>query len=378
MSLRRRATVGLAAAALGTAAAGGAALVQRRRIRARRAESDGDFGSIRSEPLTVVTGDGVRLHAEVDEVSTGSTARTGSTSADGSTWDEGEEPVLVFVHGYALNLDCWHFQRAHFRGRRRMVLFDQRSHGRSGRSAKDNATIDQLGHDLKCVLDRLVPDGRAVLVGHSMGGMSILALAEHYPELFGDRVVGAALISTTAGGLRSHRAISPLLPDRVMSQLTPRVIAGLARAPGLVDTARRAGSDIGFLVTGRFAFGDEVPASYVEFVDDMLAQTSFDVLAEFFPNFDALDKFEVLKAFDQIPTVIVCGDRDLLTSVGHSRKMASRLPGAQLVECAGAGHMVILERSEQVNAALEQLIGQAEGSTEPIGSGPGSAGSSAP
>jgi len=351
MSPGRRTVLGIAAAALGTAAAGGTALVQRRRIRARRADGrPGEFGSLRSDPVTIVASDGIKLYAEVDEAT-----------------DHADGPTLVFVHGYALNLDCWHFQRAHFRGERPMVFYDQRSHGRSKRSTKGNATIDQLGHDLKCVLDQLAPDGRVVLIGHSMGGMTIMALAEHYPEMFGQRVAGVALVSTTAGGLRSHRAISSLLPDRVMGQITPRIMAGLARAPSLVEGARRAGSDIGFLLTSRFAFGDEVPVSYIEFVDEMLAQTPFEVIAEFFPNFDALDKFEVLEAFEQVPTVIICGDDDLMTSVDHSRKMASRLPGARLVECPGAGHMVILERPNQVNPALEEMLAEATANDSPPG-----------
>lgn len=351
MSPGRRTVLGIAAAALGTAAAGGTALVQRRRIRTRRADGrPGEFGSLRSDPVTIVASDGIKLYAEVDEAT-----------------DHADGPTLVFVHGYALNLDCWHFQRAHFRGERRMVFYDQRSHGRSKRSTKGNATIDQLGHDLKCVLDQLAPDGRVVLIGHSMGGMTIMALAEHYPEMFGQRVAGVALVSTTAGGLRSHRAISSLLPDRVMGQITPRIMAGLARAPSLVEGARRAGSDIGFLLTSRFAFGDEVPVSYIEFVDEMLAQTPFEVIAEFFPNFDALDKFEVLEAFEQVPTVIICGDDDLMTSVDHSRKMASRLPGARLVECPGAGHMVILERPNQVNPALEEMLAEATANDSPPG-----------
>ena len=360
-----RRAIAIAAAALGSAAAGGA-LLQRRQVRTRRAEGRAggreadELGSLHSDAVTVTASDGVRLHAEVDEVS------PGSTDGGGSARDGATSPTLVFVHGYALNLDCWHFQRLHFRGRHRMVFFDQRSHGRSERSSKERATIDQLGHDLKCVLDQLATEGPVVLIGHSMGGMSIMALSEHYPGLFGDRVAGVALISTTAGGLRSHRAISPLLPDRLMSQITPRVMAGLARAPGLVDGARRAGSDIGFLATSKFAFGDEVPTSYVEFVDEMLARTPFDVLAEFFPNFDSLDKFAVLEAFDQVSTVIICGDHDLLTSIGHSRKMASRLPRARLVECAGAGHMVILERPDEVHAALEQLIGDATSGSSPV------------
>jgi pimeloyl-ACP methyl ester carboxylesterase len=266
----------------------------------------------------------------------------------------------VLVHGYALNHDCWHFQRRFLRGKRRVVLYDQRSHGRSSRSSAQRATIDQLGDDLKTVLDRLVPEGPVVLAGHSMGGMTIMALAEQHPELFGDRVVGVALISTTAGGLRPHRIISKLIPDSVGGQAGLRLMTMLSRAPELVDSARRLGSNIGFLVTDQFAFGEEVPASYVEFVDEMLAGTPFEVLAEFYPHFEKLDKFSVLHCFEKVPTTIVCGTKDVLTSVGHSRKLAKRITGSRLVEASGAGHMVIMEKADKVNAALEDLIAVAE------------------
>jgi pimeloyl-ACP methyl ester carboxylesterase len=264
----------------------------------------------------------------------------------------------VFVHGYALNLDCWHFQREYFRGKHRMVFFDQRSHGRSGHSDKEHATIDQLGDDLATVLTELVPEGKVVLVGHSMGGMSMLALAERHPSLF-DRVAGAALISSTAGGLRTHRIISRLIPDSLGSQIGTRLIAGLALAPELVDRVRRRGSNIAFLVAGQFAFGGEVPAAYVEFVDNMLASTSFEVLASFFPNFDSLDKFAALEPFARVPTYVISGTKDVLTSVEHSRTMASRIPGATLIECEGAGHMVILEQKDGVNHSLEELFASA-------------------
>lgn len=351
MSLRRRA-LGVAAAAAGTAAAGGAAavLTQRRAVRRRRrsASTPGDdFGGLRSAPLRVRTTDGILLHAEVDEPDVPDELM--------------DTPTLVFVHGYALNLDCWHFQREHFRGTHRLVFYDQRSHGRSERSSAGHATIEQLAQDLYAVLDQLVPDGPVVLVGHSMGGMTVIALADDHPELFGDRVVGVGLVSTTAGGLKTHRLLGPYLPDRLMRQVTPRAMALLARAPGLVDGARRTGSDIGFWATQMFAFGSEVPTSYVEFVDEMLRQTPFEVIAEFFPNFEDLDKFQVLQAFAQVPTVIVCGTEDVMTSIGHSRKMAARLPTAELVEVPGAGHMVILESSEQVNTALDRVVAATAG-----------------
>ncbi len=353
MNKARIAKWALAGTGAAVAAVATGVVVERRVVKSRKAASRGadELGGLRGDTVAVETPDGVTLHAEVDEVVPYDTGRR--------EHDPGEATV-VLVHGYALNLDCWHFQRAHLRGKRRIVLYDQRSHGRSSRSDVEHANIDQLGHDLKTVLDRLVPEGPVVLAGHSMGGMTIMSLAEHHPELFGDRVVGVALVSTTAGGLRPHRILSKLIPDSVGGQVGLRLMTLLSRAPELVDSARRLGSNIGFLVTDQFAFGEEVPASYVEFVDSMLAQTPFEVLAEFYPHFEKLDKFSVLHCFEKIPTTILCGTKDVLTSVGHSRKLAKRISGSRLVEASGAGHMVIMEKADKVNTALDDLVASAE------------------
>ena len=98
--------------------------------------------------------------------------------------------TLVFVHGYALNLDCWHFQREAFRGKHRMAFYDQRSHGRSERGDREHATIDQLGDDLARVIETVAPKGKVILVGHSMGGMSIIAFAERHPKAFAQAGLG--------------------------------------------------------------------------------------------------------------------------------------------------------------------------------------------
>lgn len=340
MTLRRR-VLGVAAAGLGVAAAGTAFGVVRQRRAIVRRPAPGDLvplGSLRGEPRTVVAEDGVPLHVEVDE---------GGDPGD---------PTLVFVHGYALNLDCWHFQRASFRGRFRSVYYDQRSHGRSGRAPDGHATIEHLGDDLAQVLGQVVPEGRVVLVGHSMGGMTIMALAEQHPELFGERVAGLALVATTAGGLSPHRVLLPVLPDGIGGELAQRLVAGLARSSRTVDGLRRVGKDLALVATDLFAFGDEVPSSYVEFVDAMLAGTPFEVLAEFFGNFSDLDKFAVLEAFERVPTTIVCGTADRLTPVEHSEKLHRLVAGSRYVACEGAGHMVILERHRDVDAALADLV----------------------
>lgn len=346
----------------GAAVAGTAVQAARRRsIVARPGAGDEiPFGSLHSDPVHVIAEDGVSLHVEVDEYDGG----PGDGDGEGGRRRRreettGDEVTVVFVHGYALNLDCWHFQRAGYRGLVRSVYYDQRSHGRSGRSSSKNATIEQLGEDLLAVLDHVAPDGRVVLVGHSMGGMSIIALAEAHPELFGDRVAGVALISTTAGGLSPHHILLPVLPKGMGGLMATRLITALSRGSRAIDGLRRVGRDFALVATDKFAFGGDVPGTYVTFVDSMLSRTPFEVLAEFFPGFDSLDKFATINAFERVPTTIICGTADKLTSIGHSRKMHKLLPDSRLVEFEGAGHMVILERHVEVNAALDDLLAAA-------------------
>ncbi len=99
----------------------------------------------------------------------------------------------------------------------------------------------------------------------------------------------------------------------------------------------------------------------MRFVDDMLSATPFEVVADFFPSLGALDKFDHVEVLDRIPVSIICGTADRLTSIGHSRKLARPHPQrSRLLECEGAGHMVTMERHDQVNAELDQLITAAD------------------
>jgi pimeloyl-ACP methyl ester carboxylesterase len=338
MSVKRR----LIGAAAGLAAAGvaiGVGVAQRSRVIARRGAGDEiPFGSLRSTPLNIITDDGIDLHAEVDE----------------AAGDDGDL-TIIFAHGYSLNLDCWHFQRAGWRGQIRTVFYDQRSHGRSARSTEDHSTIDQLGSDLRRVIEQASP-GPCVLIGHSMGGMGIIALAEQHPELFGDKVVGVGLISTTAGGLDPGRVLFPMLPLGVGGRVMGRAVRTLYRGHQIVDLARKWSHAVSEVATDMYAFGDDVPRHYVDFVYDMLNTTPFAVVADFYPAFATMEKFEHVEVLGRVPTAVICGTADKVTSIGHARKLHAQIPGSSLLECEGAGHMVILERHADVNAELDDLI----------------------
>jgi pimeloyl-ACP methyl ester carboxylesterase len=356
----------LAGAAMGVVAAGVTtrAVVKRSGLDAHELTALGALGSLHGEPMTVRTADGLKLHVEVDDVdpADGADGAEGPDGAEG-TANPPHRPTVVFVHGYALNLRSWHFQRRDLRGDYRQVFYDQRSHGRSERSDRHHANIDQLGRDLLAVLDATAPTGPVVLVGHSMGGMTIMALADQHPEMFGSRVTGVALIATSVGGLGALTLGLPGLPGRFIDVLAPATVALLARAPAVVDSGRRVGGALGFAVTRRTAFGTRAPAAYVEFTDQMLQSTPIDVVADFLPGFDSYDKVAALVSLSHVQTLILCGSQDKMTPVRHSRETAERLPTAEFCEIEGAGHMVILERHDEVNRSLRDLLARASGTS---------------
>jgi pimeloyl-ACP methyl ester carboxylesterase len=337
-------SAGLVGAALGAAVAGVAVgLVAEKaavgRLGRRDLAAGERFGGIRGRPVEVIADDGTLLHVETD----------GPDDA---------QLTVVWTHGYALNSDMFHYQRRDLRRpEERFVFWDQRSHGRSVRGHRDRATIDQLGRDLDAVLQAVVPRGPLVLIGHSMGGMTIMALADQRPELFGDRVIGVGLIGTSSGQLNELTLGIPLLDSKLATRFRPGIMAVLGRQHHIIERGRRIGSDVGFLLTKRYAFASDVPPSVVEFAAEMIAATPIDVLAEFYPSLDAHEKVAALAAFNNgVEVLVLLGAEDRLTPVEHSWEIVRNVPGAELIVVPSAGHLVMLEHPGIVNEHLRALI----------------------
>ncbi len=332
---------------LGVAAAGAAVgFAAERYVVGRSLRGDDPYveeplGMLRGAPHAVETDDGVHLHVEVDEP------------------DGRPELTVVFSHGYALNLDSWHFQRRDLRGQARLVFWDQRSHGRSSHAPEGTVSFARLAADLSQVIDETAPRrGRIVLVGHSMGGMTILALAQARPDLFADRVAGIALVAT------SHQNVDATLgmsgpAGRLAHRIAPGLVAALARQPDLIERGRRAGSDLGYVLTKRYAFVGRASPSLVAFTAKMNATTPIDVVAEFLPLFAANDQKAAVAALPPVPILVIAAKQDRLTPVEHSRELAAMLPTADYVEVPEAGHMVLLEKHEIVTDRLQKLLERA-------------------
>ncbi|MCX4964277.1 alpha/beta hydrolase [Streptomyces sp. NBC_00654] len=367
---------GIAGAAIGVIAAGAAAGVAVERLtvgrgmrkKARLAlDATGPYGSLRGMPGRALADDGTELYYEVDETEPPAPAEAAGEGGAGSRrrrlfGRKAPVPVtVVFSHGYCLSQDSWHFQRAALRGLVRTVHWDQRSHGRSerGRAQADGVPvgIDQLGRDLKAVIDAAAPEGRLVLVGHSMGGMTMMALADQYPALIRDRVAAVAFVGTSSGKLGEVSFGLPVAGVNAVRRVLPGVLKALGSQAELVERGRRATADLFAGLIKRYSFGSrDVDPAVSRFAERLIESTPIDVVAEFYPAFTEHDKSGALPAFRDLPVLILAGDKDLVTPSSHSEAIADVLPDAELVIVPDAGHLVMLEHPETVTDRLADLL----------------------
>jgi pimeloyl-ACP methyl ester carboxylesterase len=267
--------------------------------------------------------------------------------------------TIVFVHGFCLRMGAFHFQRTRLHDRLgpgvRMVFYDQRGHGRSGEGAADTYTLTQLGEDLESVLTAVAPRGVIVLVGHSMGGMTVLSHARQFPDRYGQRIVGAALISTAAEGVTR----SPL--GEILKNPALEALRFTARsAPKLMHRGRNVSRSLIGPVLRAASFSDlQVSRSLDAFSQKMMNATPIATLVGFLEALEKHDETGGLWTLLRVPTLIACGDHDLLTPDEYSRKMAASLPLSELVIVTGASHLALLDKPDAINDGLVRLVGRA-------------------
>jgi pimeloyl-ACP methyl ester carboxylesterase len=230
-------------------------------------------------------------------------------------------PTVVFSHCWTGRMDLWGgVARRLVAAGHRVVLYDQRGHGHStlGRA---RLTVDRLGDDLRTVLEALdVRD--AVLAGHSMGGMTVQALAANHPEVVASRARGIVLAGTAA-----HVSRVP-------------VPAGVAHAVlGDRRTARLEAQDPWSM---RRIFGDVVHRAHADVARDALLATTGAARAECLVAMTRMDYRRGLSTID-VPTVVVVGSKDRLTAPARARVLAAAIPSARLDVLDGIGHMLPLE-----------------------------------
>lgn len=324
MSTRSRVVkgVGLAAGA-GLAAYAGARFAARHARRREDPHAGEAFDPAFDAEHAIESADGAKIHAV----------------------ERGSGLPVVLAHGVTNDHRTWFHQLEDLPSRGiRAVAFDQRGHGRS--SVGDAGFgVGPLAEDLRAILEEL--DLRnAVLVGHSMGGMGVQALACHFPEVVEERVAGLVLVGTSSHALRFWRSI-----DRIPERFLHGSEAWFDRLM-LHD-------DLGYLTT-RLGLGRRPHSSHVELVRRMVLECPLDTRGR---ATRALMGYDVrgLLGDVAVPVLVVCGTRDVLTPVAASRRIVEALPTAELRLLRGSGHMPMLEAADQVTDLIAEFAHEVAG-----------------
>ncbi|MCH5642158.1 MULTISPECIES: alpha/beta fold hydrolase [unclassified Gordonia (in: high G+C Gram-positive bacteria)] len=336
----------------GVAAAGAARNLARKRVAGKvDPYADVDFTTIYADAAsTVETDDGLELAVRTVDL---------GGVADGAT----PELTVIFVHGFSLRMASWHFQRLQLAEEwadrdYRLVFFDHRGHGKSDPAPDDTCTIAQLGDDVAAVIRATAPVGHVVLVGHSMGGMSLMGLARRHSHLFthDGPVAGVGLVATASRGVTEAG-----LGEGLGNPIVDAFRLSVRRAPRLVQAGRgvtRAALEP-VLVAASFGptfFSPKAGRA----VEKMIQNTPIDTIVNFLNALETHDETTALPVIAQVPTTVVCGDRDRLTPLENSVRMYSEFGlDSRLVVVKGAGHMVQMEQPRLVTDAVVDLVDRA-------------------
>jgi len=267
-------------------------------------------------------------------------------SHDGGTIrvvEAGEGPPIVLSHGVTLSVRTWFHQLEQLPAAGfRVLAFDHRGHGESV-CGDSGHSLENLGEDLRSVLLGL--DLRdAVLVGHSMGGVAVQQFVTSFPDIARERVRGIVLLSTLA---RAPFAKHKSRYERPVAS----IVQHLPDSTALWNT-RNLG-----LVLARVGFGKDPQPSHVELVRRMMLECSDETRRLAPHTLVGLDLTRAIARID-IPTLVIGGTADVLTPPSDARRLARRIPGARLELLPDGGHMLMLERTEEINRLIADFAHQ--------------------
>lgn len=269
-------------------------------------------------------------------------------TADGGTVhaiEKGQGRPLVLLHGITLRADVWAPQFHQLADRYRVIAVDLRGHGTSTAGSAGYG-IGRLADDLAVLLEGLDLH-HAVVVGHSMGGMTVMQFCGAHPEVLAERVDGLVFVAT-----RAHQVLPPYVASGARAVLGrgQQMVAEGRPLPARAQVNDRA---------ARLAFGDHPSKKAVHLVGEMGRSMAPEALVPSLSGLLEHDARVALRA-TRTPSLVVVGTRDILTPVPSGRHLAHLLPDSEFVVLRRAGHQLMQERPAELAELIDAFVARIE------------------
>jgi pimeloyl-ACP methyl ester carboxylesterase len=278
----------------------------------------------------------------------------GPDGADLHVEEHGPEagaPTLLMTHGWDLDATAWYYEKKHLADRFRLVLWDLPGLGLSTQPKDGRYSLEGMAHDLRAVLGATAGGRPVVLVGHSIGGMTILTFCRLFPELLGREVAGIVLVNTTytmplntiiAGSLLRVLRWPVLVPLLYLTTALWPLVWAMNWKSYLDGSAHKT--------TSWTTLSGQETRGQLDFAARFTAKQHPGVLAKGVLAMLRWDETATLPTIT-VPTFIITSDHDKLTLPRASEEMAQLIPHAELLMVKLAGHPGFLERSAEYDEA---------------------------
>lgn len=262
---------------------------------------------------------------------------------------------IVLVHGITCAIRVWGHQIADLTSDYRVIAYDHRGHGRSGVPGRGGYSLNHLASDLDAVLEAtLEPGERAVIAGHSMGGIAISAWSEQYRHRVAQRADGVALINATTGDLLRHVELFQLPPQlqRARMHAARQILMAFGAVPIVGPATTAARQFVAMLAVGR-----EADPAVIALICDLFTSTPAASRGHWVRVLvNSLGPSHINLQGLTVPTLVIGSTHDRLLPMVASHRIAAAAPNlVRFVELRG-GHCSILEHPAMISRELRDLV----------------------
>ncbi len=262
--------------------------------------------------------------------------------------------TVVFIHGFTLAAEVYYMQvdylRAHF-PQVKSLLIDARGHGRTGPVAPQLCTIEGTANDVLAAINAHASTGPLILVGHSLGGLTVLNLIKGADAGLAARIAGIVLVAASIESLSTQG-----IPQILASPIADKVKEAAEAAPNDAQRFREYAAMFVAPTLATAVFRRPTNHRVIEFHAAMIHETPLNTFVGFFDDLQEHDELGAASALANMDGYVLAGEVDQVTPLSQADRICEVWPKAKLQVAEGAGHMLPLETPGILNNAIANLL----------------------